>query len=412
MDDYSRMKWSFFRKQKSEIGNVLDKFVEQLAGINYRTKFLRCDDAGENTKQLAAVCKRRGIKIEYTAPHTPQLNGVVERAFVTLRQRAMAMMFSAQFTDESQGRLWAEAVNTATMLTNQAINSVNQESPNDLFYGDTLPKLRRPYKDLKEFGRIGHVTIRTKVKKLDKKTIKCVFLGYSMDHSSGTYRMYNPDTNSIIDSRDVKWAAWHGSNDPRKSIKNLFTRAPVELPTDPAPENPEKHPYLEAPSPDNDEKSAVDHDSTSHNKRRRLRRCRQQNRRIYQANIGEEPHHPSTQPSMPTATPGTQPSNFGRKTDTRQDVNTRLVKAAKVAREMKKLETSYNSTPQLIESEPGIEEERPARMQGHHPKTHPPCKSTMCTMRALHRTPACLDPTRKPWRERTAKNGLPPLKRK
>jgi hypothetical protein len=126
VDDFSRMKWSFFRKQKSDIRGVLSAFLEQLDGLKYQTKFLRCDDAGENTKQLADVCKKRGIKIEHTAPHTPQLNGVVECAFVILRQRAMAMMFSAKFTDEYQGRLWAEAVNTATVLTNQAANSVNR----------------------------------------------------------------------------------------------------------------------------------------------------------------------------------------------------------------------------------------------------------------------------------------------
>ena len=59
----------------------------------------------------------------------PQLNGVVERAFVTVQQRAMAMMFVAQFTPEYQGRLWAEAVNIATMLTNTVVNSVNKECP-------------------------------------------------------------------------------------------------------------------------------------------------------------------------------------------------------------------------------------------------------------------------------------------
>ena len=85
MDNYySRMKWSFFPKQKSKVGNVLDKFVKQLNGISYRTKVLRCDAAGESTKQLAAVCNRTGIKIDYTALHTPQLNGVVELAFVML----------------------------------------------------------------------------------------------------------------------------------------------------------------------------------------------------------------------------------------------------------------------------------------------------------------------------------------
>ncbi len=89
----------------------------------------------------------------------------------------MAMKFLAKFTDEYQGRLWVEAVNTATVLTNQAANSVNRGCPNNLFYGTLLPKLRHPYKHLKEFGWIGHVTIRSKLKKLDKKTSKEVLLG-------------------------------------------------------------------------------------------------------------------------------------------------------------------------------------------------------------------------------------------
>jgi transposase InsO family protein len=230
VDDYSRMKWSFFRKNKSDIGEALEGFLVLLSGLGYATKYLRCDDAGENTRHLSDLCKRRGIKIEFTTRHTPQLNGVVERAFVTVCQRAKAMMFSAQFTPEYQGRLWAEAVNTATVLTNTAMNSVNKDCPSDMFYGDILPKLRRKYADFKEFGRIGHVTIRTKVKKLDKKTFKGVFLGYSTDHAADTYRMYNPETNSVVDTRDVTWTAWHGSNNPLKSMEKLYQRTAMENP--------------------------------------------------------------------------------------------------------------------------------------------------------------------------------------
>ncbi len=132
------MEISGSRKAISE-GSLLD-FKITLKGLSIKPNFLRCNDAGENTKQLTDVCKKRGIKIEHTAPHTPQLNGVVELAFVTLRQCAMAMMFSPKFTDEYQGWcLWAEAVNTATVLTNQAANSVNRECPNDLFYSTLLP---------------------------------------------------------------------------------------------------------------------------------------------------------------------------------------------------------------------------------------------------------------------------------
>ncbi len=106
VDNCSRMKWSFFRKKKSDIGQALDGFLTQLRGIGYETKYLRCDNAGENTRQLSDLCKRLGIKIELTAPHTaPQMNGVVERAIVTVCQRAMAMMFSACFTDQAQKAL-------------------------------------------------------------------------------------------------------------------------------------------------------------------------------------------------------------------------------------------------------------------------------------------------------------------
>ena len=102
----------------------------------------------------------------------------------------MAMLFAAQFTQEYQGRLWAEAVNTATMLTNTVVNSVNKECPSNMFYGGILPKLRCKYADFKEFGRIGHITIWTKLKKLDKKTFKGVFLGYSAVHAADTHAPY------------------------------------------------------------------------------------------------------------------------------------------------------------------------------------------------------------------------------
>ena len=344
VDDFSPMKWSFFRKQKSDISKVLSGFLDQLEGFQYNTKFLRCDDAGENTKQLADVCKKRGITIEHTAPHTPQHNGVVERAFVTLRQRAMAMMFTAKFTDEYQGLLWAEAVNTATVLTNQAINSVNKDCPNDLFYGTILPKLRHPYKHLKEFWRIGHVTTRTDLKKLDKKTVKCVFLGYSMNHVSGTYRMYNPETNSIINLRDIKWAAWHGSNNPLLSLEKLFSQKPAELPVEP-------NEHKKAAEDDKDDLDGPSAEVVTNNSS--LDDDSDDDIPTQEEGRKEPPNKLSILNPAPTSAPSTQPSNFGRKTYTPntpnpnltswKDVNTRLVKVAKVARAMKKLETSYNT---------------------------------------------------------------------
>ena len=46
---------------------------------------IRCNNAGEK-RALEIVCidKEVGIVFEYTAPGTPQQNGIVERAFATM----------------------------------------------------------------------------------------------------------------------------------------------------------------------------------------------------------------------------------------------------------------------------------------------------------------------------------------
>ena len=57
------------------------------------------DNAREN-KMLVRSCEQNemSIKFEYTAPGTPQQNGVVERAFVPLIGSGRAMMKHAGFT--------------------------------------------------------------------------------------------------------------------------------------------------------------------------------------------------------------------------------------------------------------------------------------------------------------------------
>ena len=102
-------------------------------------------------------------------------------------------------------------ITTATRLMNSSVNSVIKKSPDDVFYGETNTK--RPYKLYRQFGRVGWITIRESVKKLDARSIKCVFLGYSDDHSQDTYCMYNhKTTNTVVNTRNIKWIEWHGTN--------------------------------------------------------------------------------------------------------------------------------------------------------------------------------------------------------
>ena len=82
-------------------------------------KIIRCDNAGEN-KVLERESDKNGLGIifEYTAPGTPQQNGVVERPFVTVMGRARVMMNHAGFTMAKREQLWCDAAQTATMLDN------------------------------------------------------------------------------------------------------------------------------------------------------------------------------------------------------------------------------------------------------------------------------------------------------
>ena len=63
------------------------------------------------------------------------------------------------------------------------------------------------------FGCVAYAHVPYKLRqKLDNKSKKCIFLGYS--DQSKAYLLYNPVTKKVVISRDVKFAkeeAWDGS---------------------------------------------------------------------------------------------------------------------------------------------------------------------------------------------------------
>ena len=78
---------------------------------------LRTDNSGEFTAaEFVAYCADEGIQCHFSAPYTPQQNGVVERrnqtvvatARVLLKQRGMSAIY------------WGEAVMTAVHLLNRS----------------------------------------------------------------------------------------------------------------------------------------------------------------------------------------------------------------------------------------------------------------------------------------------------
>ena len=48
-----------------------------------------------------------------------------------------------------------------------------------------------------------------KPKNWEPKAMKYAMVGYALDHTEDTYRLYNLETKRVVLSRDVRWAEWN-----------------------------------------------------------------------------------------------------------------------------------------------------------------------------------------------------------
>ena len=137
-DDYTDFLWSFFLKAKSELPDIMMKWIEQ---IQKETKIIiqkvRCDNSGENWKLQKLLQQHFYLdtRFEYTAPYTPQQNGKIERKFATLYGKIRSMLNWAKLPPQLRRRLWAQCANTATQLENIIVKAGTKQTSYELFYG-------------------------------------------------------------------------------------------------------------------------------------------------------------------------------------------------------------------------------------------------------------------------------------
>ena len=89
---------------------------------------------GQNTQQgnLLIYCRDSKIKQEYTAPETPQQNGVAERFNRTLVKMGRSLLIQAKLPK----RYWVRALSTAAHIRNLTVTAYSQrKSPFELFIG-------------------------------------------------------------------------------------------------------------------------------------------------------------------------------------------------------------------------------------------------------------------------------------
>ena len=90
IDDYTRITWETFLKEKSEAFEKFKIFKAMVENeINQKIKCLRSGNGGEFTSnEFNDFCEIHGIKIQFSATKTPQQNLVVERKNRTIQEAA------------------------------------------------------------------------------------------------------------------------------------------------------------------------------------------------------------------------------------------------------------------------------------------------------------------------------------
>ena len=183
---------SFFLKKKNEqVEPIIDWIKALKARHKIQVKVIRCDNAGENKVLEGESDKNElGIIFEYTAPGTPQQNGVVERAFVTVMGRARAMMNHAGFTMAKRQQLWCEAAQTATMLDNILVQESAKSPPFTHYFGVDAKYARH----LRGFGKmcvVADTDNKVGRTKIDPRGKISLFVGYSTQHAGDVNRLLN-----------------------------------------------------------------------------------------------------------------------------------------------------------------------------------------------------------------------------
>ena len=78
--------------------------------------------------------------LEYTTPHTPQLNRFIERRFAVIKKGVLEILLNAKLNDTAQKILSEEAVCTRKRVRNSMANTGSTTSLFQNFYGEN-PRL-------------------------------------------------------------------------------------------------------------------------------------------------------------------------------------------------------------------------------------------------------------------------------
>jgi len=175
VDDFSRYTWTLFLAAKNDIFHAFKRLAKMVENEkSFKIVSIRSEHSGEfQNEKFEHFCEKHGINHNFSAPRTPQQNGVVERKNRSLEELARTMLNENSLPKY----FWADVVNTACYVLNRVlIRPILKKTPYELFKGRRLV-----LSHLKLFGCKCFILNNGKESlcKFDAKAYEGIFLGYT-----------------------------------------------------------------------------------------------------------------------------------------------------------------------------------------------------------------------------------------
>ena len=185
VDDYSRFTWVYFFAHKDE---SLHTFIRHCKKVQNEKDFtlinVKSGHGGEfENHGFESFCNEHGYGHNFSAPRTPQQNGIVKRKNRTLKEMARTMLCENNLLKY----FWRKAINTVCYVINRVIiRSLLSKTPYELYKG------RKPNVSyLRNFDCNCFILNNGKhpIGKIDAKSDEAIFMSYALN--SKAYRVFN-----------------------------------------------------------------------------------------------------------------------------------------------------------------------------------------------------------------------------
>nr|KAJ0197446.1 hypothetical protein LSAT_V11C700383020 [Lactuca sativa] len=198
VDEFTRFTWMVFLKKKSHVAQEIISLIRKNETLTcLKVKQLRSDHGTEfRNPTLEEFCDHKGIGQNFSAPRTPQQNGVAERRNRTQIEAGRTLMIHVGLPMS----FWVEAVNTACFTQNRSlIHRIHKKTPYEM-----LKNQKPDVSFFHVFGCICYIlNQRDPRSKFEPKANKGIFVGYSS--ISKAFRVFHVNRQCIEESIHVKF---------------------------------------------------------------------------------------------------------------------------------------------------------------------------------------------------------------